>query len=134
MFYSPRKTFLWYTGGLQSDTDRRGISIDYEVRKLANAGFCEGEAFIDESGAVFSPVRGWGETDNDIPSQSYLPNRVCEWVISAPYGHRINVKFDNVLIQKADRITVDDECVRQFFLTRTESIRARPLDSHTSAA
>merc|ERR1711871_284550 len=38
-FYSPRKTFLWYTGELHANETRNGIKVDYEVRSKREAGF-----------------------------------------------------------------------------------------------
>ena len=119
-FYTPRKTFLWYTGELHADPARRGLTIDYSVRPLTEAGFCQGEVHVSESGTEFSPVSGWNDPEG-MPEHTYLPNRVCDWVISAPYGHRIHLKIANLLFQPGDRVTVDDECAPRRTGARTPS-------------
>merc|ERR1719421_2212915 len=107
-FYSPRKTFLWYTGELHANETRNGIKVDYEVRSKREAGFCQGEMQVVEHGTEFGPV-DMNRFDRTVAS--YLPNRVCDWVISAPYGHKINLEVRKMNFLPGDRLTIDDEYV-----------------------
>ena len=123
-FYSPRKTFLWYTGELHANENRNGIKVDYEVRSKREVGFCQGEMQVVEHGTEFGPV---DMNRLDRTAASYLPNRVCDWVISAPYGHKINLELRKMNFLPGDRLTIDDECVTTAAFGLLRIAASRPL-------